>query len=126
VTRRRRWNAERADTYDLRLVVRCRNRRFLGVGIGEPAPLIAIKEARRLPIRSDDEPTAGQVFHAQVLDGNLFDGSAETSTYECPDHPNGHLVDGERLRSAIYRLCRPGKVANVDVGNIERGAATGG
>jgi hypothetical protein len=133
VSRRKKWSRERADTYDLRLIVRCQGRRFLGVGIGEPAPMIALDEAIRLPSRRDEkgeyQPDAGRFtnrpwrFHKEFLVGATFDNSRDTSTYPCPNHRGGHQIDGERLRGVIYRLCRPGKIANVDVRTVERVAA---
>jgi hypothetical protein len=172
VTRRKTWSRDRADTYDLRLIVRCQDRRILGVGMGEPAPIIPLDEALRLPIRLDEDgqsrPAGGRflpdrpsplkvefgrpqlpaefeqgrltgevgdarlwVFHVEVLDGTTLGpgpGSEDwgpTRVYECPNHRAGHQIVGERLRSAIYRLCRPGKVANVDVRDVECVAASG-
>jgi hypothetical protein len=135
MTRRKKWSADRADAYDLRLIVRCQGRRILGVGIGEPAPMIALQEALRLPSRRDANgqhyfPDAERFtnrpwrLHKQFLVGAAFDAERDISTYPCPNHPAGHEISGERLRSAIYRLCRPGKIANVDVGNVERVATT--
>src|SRR5688500_12536709 len=96
VTRRKRWIRDRADTYDLRLIVRCQGRRILGVGMGEPAPMIALVEAIRLPSRRDAngdyQPDDARFtnrpwrLHKQWLVGVTFDGARDISTYECPSH----------------------------------------
>jgi hypothetical protein len=45
--------------------------------------------------------------------------------YPCPNHKEGHRIDGDRLREAIHRLSPPGrtkkrgKEPNVDIKTVE-------
>jgi hypothetical protein len=107
MNRRRTWKPDPGENY--RLIVRCRGRRILGVGQGEPAPIIFL----------------GNAAYAYALDGTrlALRGGHEWAPQrcECPNHHDGHRIDGSRLRNAINRLCPPGKIgtASIDVDHVE-------
>ena len=130
MTRRTSWKRDRGDAYDLRLVVRCQRRRFLGVGMGEPAPIITLSETVRAPRGGVTEELSAAFQRGEHgprpwvsyggLDGVELPGERFGPwSYPCPNHRDGHKVDGVRLRDAIVRLCRPGRIANIDVAEVE-------
>jgi hypothetical protein len=104
---KRSWKSDPGEDY--RMIIRCRNRRILGVGKGEPAPIMLLGDTR---------------YRFYVLNGTSLGSRSGNQwgpppSFECPHHPDGHKIDGARLRDAVYRLCRPGKVANIDVHEVE-------
>jgi hypothetical protein len=140
MTKRETWPDEWDKEVDVRLIVRCRNRRLLAVSRGEPAAI------RGLLPRRVELPVTAHVSVRVVLDGTrihhalaapiggsdtiagLVAGINDTRTFgdddlgsplvECPAHKAGHAIDGARLREAVELLCRPGKVASVDIGRV--------
>jgi len=108
------WGRERAEADDFGLVVRCQGRRILGIRHGivgdEWWPAIDWLKA------GDPNPFVVSIGR---------DGPEPTRTRwgfscRCPNHRDGHSIDEERLADAVTRLCRPGKVASIDIREVER------
>jgi hypothetical protein len=99
VSRRRTWvDDDRADGPEHQLRLRCQGNRILSVGLQDMYLYITHIRARPRIINS----SAGLLIDVIAESGPL-------GPYSCPNHNDGHTIDGGRVRDAIYRLSLPGK-----------------
>jgi hypothetical protein len=111
VSRRQTWGRDaRSDADKIQVQVRCQGNRVIGASVQE-GQLYLI----RISPRGISTRLLNYVTSAPGLVG----------AYPCPNHKEGHRIDGARLREVIYRLSPPGrtekrgKVPHVDIKTIE-------
>jgi hypothetical protein len=110
MSRRRTWGPEDpSDSREIQLHVRCRRNRFVGAGLQDGSVYVT------------------RIFTAPIKDIHLATDftMVEGVPYHCPNHKDGHRLDEQRLRDAIYRLAPPGKprkrgkVPSIDIESVE-------
>jgi hypothetical protein len=111
VSRRQTWGRDaRSDAAEIQVMVRCQGNRVIGAGL-QAGELYLI----RISPRAISTRLLNYVTSAPGLLG----------TYPCPNHKEGHRIDGARLRGVIYRLSpsgrtkKRGKVPHVDIKTVE-------
>jgi hypothetical protein len=111
VSRRQTWGRDaRSDAAEIQVMVRCQGNRVIGAGL----------QADRLHLL--------RIFSPPAISTRLLNyvtaGSGPLGPYKCPNHKEGHKIDGARLREVIYRLSPPGrtkrgKVPSIDIKTVE-------
>ena len=111
MSRRQTWGRDaRSDAAEIQVMVRCQGNRVIGAGL-QAGELYLI----RISPRAISTRLLNYVTSAPGLLG----------TYPCPNHKEGHRIDGARLRGVIYRLSpsgrtkKRGKVPHVDIKTVE-------
>jgi hypothetical protein len=111
VSRRQTWGRDaRSDAAEIQVMVRCQDNRVIGAWV-QAGELYLI----RISPRAISTRLLNYVTSAPGLLG----------TYPCPNHKEGHRIDGARLRGVIYRLSpsgrtkKRGKVPHVDIKTVE-------
>ena len=111
MSRRQTWGRDaRSDAAEIQVMVRCRSNRLIGASLAE-GKLVLIR-----------------IFSPPGISTQLLNyvtaGSGPLGPYKCPNHKEGHKIDGARLREVIYRLSPPGrtkrgKVPSIDIKTVE-------
>jgi hypothetical protein len=112
VSRRQTWGRDaRSDAPEIQVMVRCQGNRVIGAGL----------QAERLHLI--------RIFSPPAISTRLLNYvtwvSGPLGPYRCPNHEEGHRIDGARLREVIYRLSpqgrtkKRGKAPSVDIKTIE-------
>ena len=114
MSRRQTWGRGRDNAAEFQVMVRCRGDRLIGASVGVPTDWPSIDLQDSLKIISRPGPGAGLLVAFTAERGSL-------GPYQCPNHKDGHRIDGQRLRDAIARLSQPGaprvrgKAPSIDV-----------
>ena len=113
MSRRQTWGHDaRSDAAEIQVMVRCQGNRVIGAGL----------EADRLHLLRIFSPPG---ISTQLLNYVTEVESGPIGLYPCPNHKEGHTIDGARLRVAIYRLSPPGrtkkrgKAPSIDIKTVE-------
>jgi hypothetical protein len=116
VSSRQTWDRDaRSDAAEIQVMVRCQGNRVLGAGLQDG--LLHLTQIFNPPAKYTR-------LYTRLLDNFALE-SEPLGPYKCPNHKEGHRVDGARLRDAVYRLSpsgRPkkrGKAPSVDIKTVE-------
>ena len=111
MSRRQTWGRDaRSDAAEIQVMVRCQGKRVIGAVL-QAGDLYLI----RISPRAISTRLLNYVTSAPGLLG----------TYPCPNHKEGHRIDGARLRGVIYRLSpsgrtkKRGKAPSTDIKTVE-------
>ena len=111
MSRRQTWGRDaRSDAAEIQVMVRCQGNRVIGAGL-QAGQLYLIRISPR-------------AISTRLLN-YVTSAPGPLGAYPCPNHEEGHRIDGDRLREAIYRLSpsgrtkKRGKVPHVDIKTIE-------
>ena len=112
MSRRQTWGRDaRSDAAEIQVMVRCQGNRVIGAGL----------QADRLHLLRIFSPPA---ISTRLLN-YVTSAPGLLGTYPCPNHKEGHRIDGARLRGVIYRLSpsgrtkKRGKPPSVDIKTVE-------
>ena len=129
MTRRRTWgHMDESDrerrTKQARLYVRCRRNRILAANWTPRGQRIRWSVLSKPPLpRHPAQRIEDVVRLTSLLDGEVIaeDMPAGLNPCPCPHHPDGHLIDEDRLREEAERLNPPGrhgKAPSIDVSTV--------
>ena len=111
MSRRQTWGRDApTDTAKIQVMVRCQRNRVIGAWVQEGQVQLT-----RISPPGISTRLLNYVTSAPGLLG----------TYPCPNHKEGHRIDGARLRGVIYRLSpsgrtkKRGKPPSVDIKTVE-------
>jgi hypothetical protein len=111
VSRRQTWGRDaRSDAAEIQVMVRCQGNRVIGAWV---------QEGQVHLIRISPPAISTRLLNYVTSAPGLL------GAYPCPNHKEGHRIDGARLREAIYRLSpsgrtkKRGKVPHVDIKKVE-------
>jgi hypothetical protein len=116
VSRRQTWGRDaRSDAPEVQVMVRCQGNRVIGAGLQDG--LLHLTQIFNPPAKYTR-------LYTRLLD-NCTCESEPLGPYKCPNHKEGHRIDGASLRVVIYRLSpsgrtkKRGKVPSVDIETVE-------
>jgi hypothetical protein len=111
VSRRKTWGRDaHSDAAEIQVMVRCQDNRVIGAWV----------EAGEVQLTRISPPGISSRLLNYVTSAPGLLGS-----FPCPNHKEGHRIDGDRLRDAIYRLSpsgrtkKRGKPPSVDIRKVE-------
>lgn len=108
----RRWDSA-PPRHHVAVIVRCKGRRILAADLGDPAPLTFAHRGEWATYE-----LRGQRFAPDRAAGNPGGRVASSRLVECPNHHEGHVIDGVKLREVLDVMTRHAEPAAVEVGRI--------
>ncbi len=128
MSRRQTWGRDaRSDAAEIQVMVRCQGNRVIGAGLkAEWLHLTRIFSRRAVGTRLLPPAVGTRLLHEFTREyGPPGPYEVPLGPFECPNHKEGHRIDGVRLREVIYRLSpsgrtnKRGKVPSVDIKTVE-------
>jgi hypothetical protein len=124
VSSRQTWDRDApTDTAKIQVMVRCQVNRVIGAGLQDRWLHMTVIFSRRA-VGNRLLPPGTRLSHEFTRESGRYE-VVPLGPYECPNHKEGHRIDGARLREVIYRLSprgrtkKRGKVPSVDIKTIE-------
>ena len=111
MSRRQTWGRDaRSDAAQIQVMVRCRGNRVIGAWV---------QEGQLHLIRISPPGISARLLNYVTSAPGLL------GAYPCPNHEEGHRIDGARLRDVVYRRGPPGrtktrgKAPSIDIKTVE-------